>query len=218
MFDEILFADDTICITRDTRTMNKMLSAVEKIGWKSGMRLNKGKCEALQFGGKSKIVFHNKTPVKSVEKSKYLGCVLNKSNNVIIEVRGRIREAMGILKRLHRFMRHSNCKLRFKLTVIQAVLFSKILFGLESAELPNTALKALDVFHLKCLRKILKLNTTFVNRNNTNVEVLRKANQHLPANKQIKLLSQVYLDRKQAFFAKVTLAPLQDPVRTISFL
>ena len=104
MFDEILFADDTICVTRDTRTMNKMLSAVEKIGWKSGMRLNKGKCEALQFGGKSKIVFHNKTPVKIVEKSKYLGCVLNKSNNVITEVRGRIREAMGILKRLHRFI------------------------------------------------------------------------------------------------------------------
>ena len=99
-------------------------------------------------------------------------------------VRGRIREAMGILKKLHRFMRHSNCKIRFKLNVVQAVLFSKILFGLESAELPMTSLKALDVFHLKCLHKLLKLNTTFVNRNNTNAEVLRKANQHLPEKKK----------------------------------
>ena len=28
-FDEVLFADDTICITQDTKIMNRMLKAIE---------------------------------------------------------------------------------------------------------------------------------------------------------------------------------------------
>ena len=36
-FDEILFADDTICISRDTKTMNKLLKAIEEVGLNSGM-------------------------------------------------------------------------------------------------------------------------------------------------------------------------------------
>ena len=98
-FDEVLFADDTICITRDTRTMNKMLKAIEEVGLRSGMKLNKAKCEVMQFGGRATIRFKNKEPVKAVQVAKYLGCMLNKENNPTIEVRGRIRVASGILKR-----------------------------------------------------------------------------------------------------------------------
>ena len=90
---------------------------------------------------------------------------------MIVEVRGRIREAMAVLKKMHLFWRHSTCNIRFKLIVTQAVLFAKVLYGLESAELPATALKALDVFHLRCLRKILKMTRTYINRANTNEEV-----------------------------------------------
>ena len=141
--------------------MNRVIQEIEEIGKMSGMRLNRGKCEAMLFGGNSNVHFPDQTKLKTVDKSKYLGCILNKTNNTTIEVRGRIREAMGILKRMHQFWRHSNCNLRFKLTVIQAVLFSKILFGLESAELTPSAQSSLDVFHLKCLRKVLKMTTTF---------------------------------------------------------
>jgi hypothetical protein len=39
-FDEVLFADDTILISQDTRTMNKFLSLVESEGSKYGLKLN----------------------------------------------------------------------------------------------------------------------------------------------------------------------------------
>ena len=50
-FDEVLFADDTICISHDTKAMNRMLSTIEEIGAESGIGLNKGKCEVIRFGG-----------------------------------------------------------------------------------------------------------------------------------------------------------------------
>ena len=40
-FDEVLYADDTICASKDTRAMNKLLANIETIGGKYGMELNK---------------------------------------------------------------------------------------------------------------------------------------------------------------------------------
>jgi len=216
-FDEVLFADDTICISRDTKSMNKMLKAIEEIGLKSGMKLNKDKCEVMQFGGRAKIRFRDRSTIKEVQKAKYLGCYLNRENNPAIEVRGRIREAMGILKKMHVFWRHSSCSIRFKITVIQSVLYAKILFGLESAELQEGALRALDVFQLKCLRKVLKMKTTFVERGNTNEEVLRRANEHLKTSEKLRTLSEIFLERKQRFFCKVLSADTSDPIRQMAF-
>ena len=124
---------------------------------------------------------------------------------------------MGILKKMHCYWRHSNCNLRFKLVVMQAVLFSKILFGLESAELTLGARRSLDIFHLKCLRKILKIKTTFVERANTNELVLKQANEQLREGENISMLSQIYLERKQKFYCQVALADDNDPIRTVTF-
>ena len=46
-FDEIMYADDTICISTDTKTLNKFLAAIEERGKEYGLKLNKGKCELL---------------------------------------------------------------------------------------------------------------------------------------------------------------------------
>ena len=124
---------------------------------------------------------------------------------------------MGALKIMQTFWRHSNCTLNFTLNVIQAVLFSKVLVRLESAELQATALQALDVFHLKCLRKVIKMETTYVNRANTNQEVLKRGSEQIREGKKIKMLSQVYTERKQLFLDKVAMADESDPIRRITF-
>ena len=42
-FDEGLFADETICVSHDTKVMNLLLATIEDIGALSGMKLNNGK-------------------------------------------------------------------------------------------------------------------------------------------------------------------------------
>ena len=49
-FDEILFADDTICVSQDEETMNRLLGAIVEEGGRVGLQLNLGKCEMLAFG------------------------------------------------------------------------------------------------------------------------------------------------------------------------
>ena len=78
---------------------------------------------------------------------------------------------------------------------MDTVIRSKPLYGLESAQLNDSHLAKLDVFQLKGLRKILRMQTTFMNRANTNERVYARANGRLSeegSNKRIRKFSQAY--------------------------
>ena len=56
-FDEIVYADDTICISTDAASMNLFLKSIENEGNKYGLKLNKSKCELLTTSLNADIKF-----------------------------------------------------------------------------------------------------------------------------------------------------------------
>ena len=60
---------------------------------------------------------------------------------------------MATLKKLDLFWLHSDCPTRIKVITLDAVIRSKLLYGMESAKLGETELKRLDQIHLKAMRK-----------------------------------------------------------------
>ena len=56
-FDEVMCADDTICISEDTKTRNQFLQHIEVVGEEYGLKLNKSKCELLTTEKKPKHTF-----------------------------------------------------------------------------------------------------------------------------------------------------------------
>ena len=66
-----------------------------------------------------------------------------------------------------------------KMQVQDAVVNAKLVYGLESLQLPKTAHKKMDMFQLTGLRKLLRMETTHVNRANTNEEVYRRTEEAL---------------------------------------
>ena len=44
-FDEVLFADDTICISESAEALTRLLHSIEEEGEKYGLTLNKDTCE-----------------------------------------------------------------------------------------------------------------------------------------------------------------------------
>ena len=225
-YDEVLYADDTICISSDTRSMNILIAEIEKQGAKYGLKLNKGKCEAIVTGDKAaNLHFGNGEKIKIKDKVKYLGAILNKTRDMDKEVKQRIAICMSTLKRLDLFWRHSDCPTKFKLLVQDAVIRSKLLYGLESAEIKDSTVKRLDTFQLKGLRKVLRMDTTYINRSNTNQKVINRANEEIAnnegepqKNKQpISLYSQVYTKQKILWIQEVIAAPSQDPIKETAF-
>ena len=178
-FDEIVYADDTICVSTNTKAMNLFLKDIENEGMKYGLKLNKGKCELLTTSSNADIKFADGTKVKRKPEVTYLGCQLNQYSNISQEISKRISNCMTILKRLDIFWKHCDVKTAFKITALDAVIRAKLLYGIESAQLTPSHQRRIEVFQLKGLRKILKMTTTFVERNNSNAEVFRRANEQI---------------------------------------
>ena len=57
LFDEILYADDTLIYSRNEATLEKLLHKIEKEGNKYGLKLNMKKCEALSIREHGNIRF-----------------------------------------------------------------------------------------------------------------------------------------------------------------
>ena len=140
------------------------------------MKLNKLICELVKTNKNPNVHFANGQRVPPKDEVKYLGCHLNKHCDTQKEVKSRIARCMTTLKKIDLFWRHCDCPLKFKLLVQDAVIRSKVLYGLEPPQLTEGTLNKLDAFQLNGLRRMLKMVTTYIDRDNTNEEVYRRAN------------------------------------------
>ena len=85
-------------------------------------------------------------------------------------------------KRLDKSWEHSNCTKSTKIRAWDAVIKSKLLYGLESLHLIQSTRDELDVFQMKGLRQIRKMETTWAQKkkqgkhmSNTHDEIIRAA-------------------------------------------
>ena len=152
-FDEVTYADDTICISRCIKTMNEFIESIEIEGFKYGMKLNKTKCELLTNNNNAKIIFPDGTPIKKEKSATYLGCQIGMKITSRGDISKRFAATMATMKKLDIFWRHSDCPTHIKVYTADAVLRTKLLYGMESVQLIPSVLKKIETFQLKVCRK-----------------------------------------------------------------
>jgi len=219
-FNEILYADDTLLISKNTQGMNKLLHAIEEESTYYGLRLNQDKCHIIAMNGRNQVRFSDGSLVKHSEECTYLGGILTKKVNIAAEISSRIASAMATWRSLDMFWKEACCSLRNKLLIYNAVIRTKLLYGLETLELPISQISRLEAFQLKGLRKILKMVTTFVDRNNTNDEVFRRANQQVAPSspeKTICSIQTILQDRRISLVGHILRQNNDHPIRTVTF-
>ena len=218
---EILYADDTICMTNTATQMGILVRAIEIEGAKYGLHLNKNKCEHLQFNSIERVIFSDGTLVPTVKEAKYLGCWLNDKGDPLREFRQRRQECLTTWNKLEVYWKHANTPDYKKIQVYDAIIKSKLLYGLDSVSINDTLRRQLDVFQMKGYRRILKLQTTFINKANTNIYVLKKANDcmllHNPKAMPLHRYSDIYDTRRINLLLKIMHLPHNDPRRKLSF-
>ena len=99
---------------------------------------------------------------------------------------------------------------------------SKLLYGLETLELTQGAAQLLNKFQLKGLRKILNLQTTYVQRENTNELVYSTANEALNAPtagpfRKVKPMTEKLEERKLKLLGHVLRRERQHPQHQVTF-
>ena len=77
------------------------------------------------------------------------------------------------MNKLQKFWVHSDCSVRYKLIVCDAIVRSKLIYGLETAHLRKPERESLDKFQRRGLRRIIGWKATLIQRKNTN-EIVRE--------------------------------------------
>ena len=191
------------------------------------MKLNKSKCESLCVRGRDEIRFADGTLVKKCDESKYLGCMINDKGDPTREINKRLSDTYLTWKKLSEFWKHSDCDVRMKLCIYDAVIRTKLVYGLESVQVNDSLKTKIDAFQLKGLRQILKMQTTYVNRLNTNKEVFRRADEAVNSyqarqtnvegifrkKRSIIPISEYYEQQRRKLFIEIVTRNLDDPIR-----
>jgi len=221
-FTEILYADDTLLMSKNSRPMNKLIAAIEKESAYYGMRLNKKKCQFIAMNGNNNIHFADGKRLDSVEQAMYLGGTLTRTADAKTEVEHRIAETMGVMKALQTFWKKTNCPFTWKLNVYNAVIVSKLTYGLETLQPVDGLFNRLNAFHIRAIRRILNIPPTFINRDMTNNYVLQQAEIELNKDnvgpkRKVKMISDIIKQRQASFLGHVIRSEERDPMKMVSF-
>ena len=85
-FDEVLYADDAICISHNAAAMNRLLKEIETEGLKYGMKLNEDKCVELNIDMEEQQTFKGGIKLLKAEEAIYLGNTINCKVNATTEL------------------------------------------------------------------------------------------------------------------------------------
>ncbi|PIK57614.1 hypothetical protein BSL78_05522 [Apostichopus japonicus] len=115
----------------------------------------------------------NDSRLETVDNFRYLGSIISSNVSLDAEINARIGNAAAVMSKLQRRVwENKNLTLSTKMKVYQACVLSTLLYGSETWTTHAKQEKKLNVFHMRCLRKILGI--TWEDKV-TNSEVLSKA-------------------------------------------
>lgn len=210
-FNEILFADDTLLVARNTETITRILHKIELKSQEYNMKLNKDKCIALTMYKENRIKFSNGQKVPKAHAATYLGAQIAKNVNIRLEVNKRITAAAITANQLKLVWGKAQIPTKWKILSYNSIVLSQLIYGLETTQLTTAMEKKLDAFHIKGIRRILKWEPTAYNRENTNEKLLMEAEKQ--TGKRIKLASEIIRNKKLALLGHVVRADESDPMR-----
>ena len=129
----------------------------------------------MEMNTKCNIKFRDGTNLKKVTEAVYLGAKLTKKHLTRTEVENRLGKAFETVRKLRDFFKKSQCSDSWKLIIYNAVVVSRLVYGLDSLELVDSLVTRLDAFQIRGLRHILKIEHSYWSHT-SNLEILEKAN------------------------------------------
>ena len=88
-----------------------------------------------------KINLKDNTPLEAVEKAMYLGVNITNKADTITEVNNIIVSTRETLTALNAFWHKTNCPMKWKLLVYNAIIISKLTYGLETLQINDNVEK-----------------------------------------------------------------------------
>ena len=215
-FSEILYADDTLIFGANTHCIIVLLHAIEKHSEYYGLKLNYDKCVNLTSNQQqSSVHFSPNGPALGAKVPRkgsalYLGTMLSDNFDNKAEVSNRLGDCIATCNRLKLFWAKAKTSIRWKIQVFNAVVRSKLLYGLECLQLTAADISRLNAFQNKSLRRILGIPPTFIDREQTNARMYASIQQQYGCTYES--FGDTWRKTKCRLFGHILRAPRSDPL------
>ena len=137
------------------------------------------------------------------------GGLISENRRYDSELSRKIGAASGDFKQLRRVWNHANVPAKRRLRYLDALVISRLLYGMASIWLVTSQRRRLDGFYARCLRKVLGIPAAFISRI-SNATVFARAGV-IPLSNQL-------LRRQLSLLGKVALSPQGHPLRRDAFV
>ena len=171
---DLLFADDAAIVAHDDTVLQDMMNQLAIACTKFSLVISVKKTVILSQGvSQPTTILLNNNPLEEVVKFTYLGSTVTSSLSLNEEISMRIGKAATTFgKLMKRAWNNKMLTTKTKTTIYSACILSTLLYGSETWTTYAAQEKRLNIFHLRCLRKILGIR--WYDRK-TNMEVLQEA-------------------------------------------
>eukprot|EP00972_Heterocapsa_arctica_P105538 15548666-Heterocapsa_arctica.AAC.1 len=143
--------------------------------------------------------------------------MLSANGNQHSEIKNRISVTLMTLKQLNVFWTKSPATIKWKLRVFDAVIVSKLLYGLEALSISPSDSDKLNAFQNKGLRKILGIKHSYWSRvSNKDIMIQANYRARLPEGKSIQTMSDRLYRKQLTLFGHLLRAPEDDLLKLVS--
>jgi hypothetical protein len=206
--EAVLYADDTLLMSASSACLQELLDRVAEVGARYGMELHWSKFQLLQVNGEFKLRAPGGDDIPPKDMMTYLGATIYADGSLKRELNQKLGLAWADFCKLDRLWKHATLSTCRKIKILQAVVVTKLLYGLSSAWLNASEIRRLNGFYCRCLRVILRIKPAYISRV-SNAEVVRQSSQ--------RQLSRQLLEQQMLQYGKVARSPGQDVLRRLAF-
>ena len=175
-YGKLLYADDTIILTSTKQAAEVILHRIQEESSRYNMKLNQNRCILLGMNSLGGVQYLDGGYMPIADRAPYLGTNMSAKGNPHFEISTRIISTTTTLNKLGLFWKKAPVSTTWKLRVHDAVITSKLLYGLESASLTDAEYERLDSFQIKAVRKMLGIKHSY-HSHVSNETVMHRANQ-----------------------------------------
>ena len=160
---ELQYADDCMLVAHSPDELQEALESLSGVYRDLGLAVNTNKTEIMfQWSGERPLVDPimkiGQAELNTVTQFSYLGSILAADCTADAEINQRINKASASFAQIKkRVITNHNLHIATKVAVYRAICLSVLLYASETFTLYRRHIKLLESFHMRCLKKILKL-------------------------------------------------------------
>ena len=214
---ELFYADDTLIMASTAAAAETILQHLELESGKYNMNLNHTKCIHLRLSDLERITYMNGTEVPMEQEAIYLGGKIFSNGSYKKDNSHRISNTWHAIQKLDLLWKKAPVSMKLKIIVFDAVIVSKLVYGLEPVPFTEQDCNRLVAFPYGGLRKNLHIKHPFLsNIKNKDVQEFANTRAATKSNKQIAPLSQHLGHRQIKLYGDIIRAEDLDLMNKVS--